>query len=86
MSAPENEKIVIIVRESVLESWATDASTFALVVGLIGIGWLLGSNAMQWLGALFAFLTILARAMTERVYTIAEARAELDRIERERSA
>src|SRR5436190_870011 len=80
MSQPK----ILIISETIAKSWAIDASTFALFVGLIGIGWLLNSSAMEWVGAGIGFLTILARfsgrkkAMT---FTISQARAELDRLE-----
>ena len=75
---------VIIVHESITQSWATDASTYALFAALIGTGWLLDSQAMQWVGAIIGFVAILARG-SARVNscrcTIPEARAKLDRLE-----
>lgn len=75
---------VIIVHESIANSWATDASTFAMFLALIGIGWALGSDAMQWVGGIIGFIMVASRAAdkkTSRRFTIAEARAELDKIE-----
>lgn len=76
---------VIIVHETVAQSWATDASTFALFAALIGLGWVLGSDAMQWVGAFIGFTVIISRSVekkTSRRFTVEEARLELDRIER----
>lgn len=75
---------VILIREEPLKSWLRDASTFALFVCLIGVGWLMGSDAMQWVGAGVAFTTLFAQfsgRKKEWTFTIAEARAELDRLE-----
>jgi hypothetical protein len=81
---PDVTKIMLL-RESVLESWASDASTFALFTALVGIGWLLGSEPLQWVGALIGFFTISRAAHRfgqKKIFTIAEARAELDRLEK----
>lgn len=73
---------VIMLRETWQESWVRDASALALFVGLIGIGVLLDSAAMQWTGALVAFLSVLAFSGRHRVHlTIEQARAKLDEIE-----
>lgn len=58
MSKPE----VIILHETVLQSWLIDASTFVMFLALIGIGVFLDSSAMQWIGAIIGFLTISSRA------------------------
>lgn len=76
---------LMLIHEDPLKSWLRDASTFALFVCLIGIGWLMSSEAMQWSGAIIAFVTIFARfagLRKEYTFTIAEARAELDRLEK----
>lgn len=78
MASPE----IIIIRETWRESLLSDAGTFCLFVGLIGIGWLLDSSAMQWVGAFVGFVTILttAKKLGQRM-TVAEARRKLDEIE-----
>lgn len=75
---------VMIIRETVLQSWLRDLGTFALFSGLIGLGWLIGSATMQVIGALIAFISIGWRASGSkpRFFTIAEARQRLDEIER----
>jgi len=60
MTKPETQYIVI--HETVLKSWARDASTFVLFGGLISIGILLESSAMQWAGFFVAIVTICGRA------------------------
>lgn len=73
---------IILVHETALQSWLRDAGTFALFVALIGIGIVANSAAMQWIGAIMAFITSIIRSSgkVERL-SIAEARAKLDAIE-----
>lgn len=85
MSDKAPQRKIMIIRESPWKSWARDASTFALFSAMIGVGWLLNSEPMQWVGAIVAFTTFLAQFSgfrKQHTFTIAEARAELDRIER----
>lgn len=73
-----------IIHESVAESWLKDAGTLAMFLGLIGIGWLIDSSAMQWSGAIIGFIFIIATAKMENkvhYHSIDAARAEFDRIE-----
>jgi hypothetical protein len=77
MSKPE----VIIVHETVLQSWLIDASTFAMFLALIGIGVFLDSNAMQWIGAIIGFFTIVGRASRKQRLSVGEARKRLDELE-----
>lgn len=65
-NAPKKEKSFIIIRESVAESWARDASTLCLFVFLIGIGVVLKSDAMQWLGAIIGFFVVISRTFGMR--------------------
>lgn len=84
---PQPKAKLILIRETAAESWTRDASTFVLVVAIIGVGVLLGSSAMQWVGALMAFIVITARATSFRkqhTFTVAEARKRLDEIEGKR--
>lgn len=59
-------KNVIVIRETVMESWISDASTYALFMALIGPGVYLGSSAMQWAGLIIALVTCLAKANARR--------------------
>lgn len=75
---------VIIIHETVAKSWLRDLSTFTLFAALIGIGWLIGSGAMQWMGAIIGFLTILVKASgvhAKSRKSIVEARQFLDDLE-----
>lgn len=75
---------VIVLHETPFRSWARDASTFALFVALILVGVALDSEAMQWAGAIIAFLAVLSRARGKAVHmSIPEARAFIDEIEAE---
>jgi hypothetical protein len=80
MSKPETH--FMIVHETVAQSWGRDASAYALAVSLIGTGWFLGSEAMQWFGAIVTFITISMRASGKvQRLSPSEARAKIDEIE-----
>lgn len=57
----KQETQFIILHETVLQSWARDASSFTLFAGLIGLGILLESSAMQWAGFLVAMTVLFSR-------------------------
>jgi hypothetical protein len=77
---------IMLIHESVVMSWLRDASTFALFFALIGIGWFIGSSVLEVVGAIVAFITIASTPLKEKSkFTVAEARAELDKIEAGRS-
>lgn len=78
----KTEKTVIVIRESNLESFIQDGTTFAMLLAIILISNLLNSQAVGWVGAILFFLAILTRwAHSRAFFTVDEARAELDRIE-----
>lgn len=75
---------VMIIRETVAASIAKDAGTLAMFGALIGIGVLLDSGAMQWVGAVIGFfwiVTLSFRASVKNRLTIEQARVRLDEIE-----
>ncbi|RUM99152.1 hypothetical protein EET67_04960 [Pseudaminobacter arsenicus] len=72
---------MIIVHETVLQSYLVDTSTFILFLALIGIGVYLDSTAMQWIGAFVGFFTIAGRANRKRRMSIDEAHKRLDELE-----
>lgn len=75
---------VIFLKETPLQSWISDMSSVVGFVLLIGIGVYLESNAMQWVGAILGFFTIMikaARHAKDNRMTIAQARKRLDEIE-----
>ena len=79
------KQTVIIIRETAFEGVVSDISTFCIFVGLIGLGWLLGSSAMQWAGFIIGCLYLLSRASgmsSKNKMTIAQARKKLDELER----
>ncbi len=78
----EQPAAVILVHETAMQSWARDAGTFVLFIALIGIGIIANSAALQWVGAIVAFIATISRSSgnVERL-SIAEARAKLDAIE-----
>lgn len=60
--APKPKTEFIVISETIFKSWARDASTFALFAGLIGVGILAESSAMQWAGFFVAIVTLISRA------------------------
>ncbi|MGR9056045.1 hypothetical protein ACU8NH_09065 [Rhizobium leguminosarum] len=72
---------IIILHETVLQSYLIDSSTFLLFAALIGLGVYLDSNAMQWIGGLMGIVTISARAIRKDRLSIAGARKRLDELE-----
>lgn len=60
--APKPKTEFIVISESIFKSWSRDASTFALFAGLIGVGILAESSAMQWAGFFVAIVTLISRA------------------------
>lgn len=74
---------VIIVHERHMTSIKNDLFTFGMLTGMISLGVVLDSAAMQWIGAGMAMLGLVLRASGEtKSISIAEARARLDAIER----
>ena len=80
--AVKTNTVFVVVRETVFESWMHDASSYAMAAALIIPGWFIGSVAAQWLGVICFFIAVIGKAKSKRL-TIAEARAEIDRIEAE---
>lgn len=79
------EREIILLHETVLQSWVRDASSIVMFIALIGIGVYLESAAMQWVGAILGFLTIIGKAISHHnksKMTIAQARKRLDEMER----
>lgn len=71
---------VIILHETVLQSWLRDASTFALFLALIGIGILLQSVALQWVGAIIGMLCLATVKISKRL-SFDGARKYIDEME-----
>lgn len=75
---------IMVLYETTLQSWARDSSSVAGFVALIGIGVWLDSSAMQWVGAILGFITIIGRTISlgnRNKFTIEQARKRLDEIE-----
>jgi hypothetical protein len=80
---------VIVLQESWLVSAARDATSVLCGFLLIVPGWLMGSDALQWLGFLFVAAIVFSRAAgLRRRYerTLDEAKAEIEDMIRERDA
>lgn len=75
---------IVVIRQSVREAVISDISTVVSLVAVIGIGVLLDSAAMQWIGAILGMLSVVSRASkVARRMSIAEARAFIDKLEAE---
>ena len=74
---------IILLTESVAESWKRDASTFCLALACFAPGWYLGMGSMTVLGVL-VFAYMVGRSVLKmggHGMTPDEARAEIDRFE-----
>ena len=67
------ETKVLLIRETVWQSLAKDAGTFATVVSIIGLGRWLDSAAMQWFGFVMAAIFVMVQASTHETYTPQQA-------------
>jgi hypothetical protein len=78
-----SETKIMIVHETVRDSYISDAGTFGALLISIFVGWLLDSQALQWIAGLMFIIGVLFRSLRgmKYHYTVASARAELDRIE-----
>ena len=75
---------LIVIHQTPLQSWVRDASSAAMFIGLVGIGVVLDSIALQWAGAILGFLVIISQAISLREnhkMTVEQARKRLDEIE-----
>lgn len=80
----DDSDTVILVHETILQSFARDAGTFATIAGLVVIGVFLDSTALQWIGAIMGFCAVIARSsgtVQRSRMTVAQARIKLDEIE-----
>lgn len=60
----QNREVIILLHETALQSWLRDASSYCLIVAVIGTGWAMGSSAMQWLG--FVLLCLMGLHVSSR--------------------
>ncbi|RJG46540.1 hypothetical protein [Mesorhizobium sp. DCY119] len=80
MNKPKPE--ILVIHESVWHSFVRDATTFLMAVSIIGVGVLLASTAMQWVGAIVFFLAVAGTAAAHKNrMTIEEARKRIDELE-----
>lgn len=68
---------VIIIHETVRESWARDVGTFFMLVGLWAVGHLLSGEALSSAAILLGILWMAARPL-KKTMTPDEARAWID--------
>lgn len=83
-----NKNHILIIYETRKDSIISDLFTFGSLTAVVGIGVLLNSTALQWIAGL-AWVAIMLAAGARKInnfkrcYTIAEARAVLDRLDKE---
>lgn len=79
---PEPE--IILITETPMQSLKRDATTYLLIVTVLGTGWLMGSAPMEWTGFVMLMLGALVRITLagKHKMTIAEARKKLDELEK----
>jgi hypothetical protein len=58
----KDEPKVIMLRESLRDCIISDAITLGMAVSLTGFGRWMGSEALQWVGAIVFFLAMFAKA------------------------
>lgn len=76
------EKLILI-HETIRQSYARDIGTFSTIVGLWSLGYFAGSPALEWVGVIMGIIAIFSRAASmmrnDKVrMTPAQARAWLD--------
>lgn len=53
---------IILVRENFMESVKRDLFSFTVVVAMVGVGRLIDSDALEWIGGILALLVIFGKA------------------------
>ena len=73
---------VIIINETVWESWQKDIVSFGSLIICIAVGVYLDSSALQWIAGFMFILMLLTRALAQtKRLTIPQARKRLDELE-----
>jgi hypothetical protein len=57
-----DKEVIIILYTTKTGLWARSLVSYGIILGLIGIGILTGSDAMQWVGAILAMLSLVGMA------------------------
>lgn len=69
----KHDKELVFIYATAYDGLMSNASSFVMIAGIIGLGVFLDSNAMQWAGFIIAALFIVARAMRTKKMTEDEA-------------
>ena len=85
---PKKLPKVIILRETILESIIKDVFTLGSLAVLVGIGVVLSSEALQWIGAIFWMLIFVSKESREvkHSYTLEEAKTLIDKLYDEKNS
>lgn len=82
--ADEKKHVFVIVDDRFILSAGRDVVSMGLLLAAVGVGVLIGSNALQWIAGLLWIFVVLGRAvnrLNSPYKTIAAARKRLDEIE-----
>jgi hypothetical protein len=74
---------VILLHETVSESYKRDAGSFLLAFAIMAVATFLGSVVFQFIGGLVFLLMLFAAGSKHQRYSLDEAQQELDRIRAE---
>ena len=77
-------RMVVLVDDRLWKSVGRDVVSMVTLVAMVGVGVLLQSSALQWVGAIIWFLWIIGKAASvdkKHKMTIAQAREFLDKLE-----
>lgn len=62
---PDNERVIIL-HETVAQSYLRDLGTLVTLVSIPAIGVLIGSSALEWTGIVLAFIWLLCRVSARK--------------------
>lgn len=57
----QTKQVVVVLHETMFQSVVKDLCTYGTIVAVIGTGWWLESEAMQWLGFIMLCISAIGR-------------------------
>ena len=80
----DEREYILVVDDRLWKSVSRDIVSIVTLFAMVGVGYVLGSVALQWIGGLIWILWIIARVDAQRKkMTISQARKRLDELERQ---
>jgi len=89
MEEIKTEPKIMLVQETPMQSYKKDAGTVVACLALVLPGWLIGSAALQWVGAMMFVFWLIARVFgtsKDNTYTLDQAKAKIDAMLEDRRA